>query len=189
MNEPRWFFALSPQGLREHPEVLRVLSRLRKSADEQEWDVKWTPKIQLHVTVGFVGPVNPEQSLALKNIGARVAALAKRTQLELKDVSAFPELEAGRVVWVGVRRTRELVELHAALGAELAAAGFSPDTQEFTPHVTLGRLRHARHLGNWLSPFRRKDFGDVAADRLELFTSQTFGPRVVYKSESQWVLV
>jgi 2'-5' RNA ligase len=57
------------------------------------------------------------------------------------------------------------------------------------PHVTLGRLRHARHLSNWLSPFRRKRFGEIPVDRLELFTSETFGPRVIYKSQAQWVLV
>ncbi len=121
-DHARWFFALAPKVLTENPQILRVSQRLRRTAKELEWDVKWTPLEQLHLTVGFVGEVTDSQKSQLIVIGEKVASRISVFDLDVKDVSAFPEVEAARVVWVGVRRTLPLVELHEVLAQELAEA-------------------------------------------------------------------
>ena len=38
----------------------------------------------------------------------------------------------------------ELIQLHEALEAELTALGFEPESHDFTPHITRGRMDNAR---------------------------------------------
>lgn len=189
MLEGRWFYALAPRELAESPQILRVVQRLRRTAKEADWDVKWTPFDQLHLTLGFMGTITAEQrELALK-VGERTAQRAEAIELDVKDVSAFPEPEAGRVVWVGVRRTQSLIRLHDFLAQEMATAGLPPATEEFVPHITLGRLRHSRHLVNWISPFRRRSFGEFRVSALSLFSSHQYGQKIVYKPQGEWDLI
>lgn len=184
----RWFFALQPEGLTSHTGVQRVLGRLRRSADERDWEVRWTAKEHLHVTVGFVGEVEEARHPLLHEIGQSVSSETHSFPLELKNVDAFPEISAGRVVWVGVRRTQALLHLHEVMASQLMAAGFPLDREEFVPHLTLGRLRNSRQLTDWLSPFRRQGFGKLPVHSLLLLTSEIFGSRVVHQVVGQWAL-
>ena len=189
MDHGRWFFALAPKSLSENKQIIRVTQRLRRTAKEADWDIKWMPLDRLHVVVGFVGEVTEAQKSRLLAIGEKVASQVAAFDMDLKDLGAFPEPEAGRVVWVGVRRTLALVQLHDQLVEAMEKMDLPPEREAFVPHVTLGRLRHARHLGNWISPFKRQSFGEARVDRLELFSSHTFGAKVLYQREGEWVLV
>jgi len=189
MEQGRWFFALAPKGLAENKQIIRVTQRLRRTAKDAGWDIKWAMADQLHVVIGYVGDVTEAQKSGLFTLGAMVAGQTSAFDMDLKGLGAFPEPEAGRVVWVGVRRTMALVELNDALVEGVDKMGLSPERESFVPHVTLGRLRHARHLGNWISPFKRQSFGEERVDRLELFRSHVFGAKVLFQREGQWDLI
>ena len=60
-------------------------------------------------------------------------------------LGVFPSLEYISVVWAGIEAgSADLTRLHESLEAETTALGVDPEDHEFTPHVTLGRMRDAR---------------------------------------------
>jgi 2'-5' RNA ligase len=59
-------------------------------------------------------------------------------------VGAFPSHDYISVVWLGVAAgSAQLTALHEAIEAAYVDAGFDPADHDFTPHVTLARMKHA----------------------------------------------
>ncbi len=57
---------------------------------------------------------------------------------------AFPTAKKARVIWLGLNHGNEpFAQLAASLETALDARGFEPEGREFSPHLTLGRVRDA----------------------------------------------
>ena len=61
-------------------------------------------------------------------------------------MGAFPNPARPRVLWAGLTAAdlSPLFELQKAIVNRVTDAGYRPDDQRFTPHVTLGRIRSDR---------------------------------------------
>jgi 2'-5' RNA ligase len=60
--------------------------------------------------------------------------------LAIEGIGQFPSAGGTVTLRAGVRKSLELLNLHAAIGAALAAEGFRREDRPYTPHVTLARL-------------------------------------------------
>ena len=147
------------------------VKKVRIGADRRGLDIKWSPVKNLHITLKFLGDTSEELIPSLVEKARDQIAKHKSFELELKDVGAFPSLEEGRVLWLGVQRKNALVELADSLGAEL---------DRFVPHVTIGRMRSPHHVKDLLSPLARKSLGKVLISEVVLFESQIHGYFPVY---------
>jgi 2'-5' RNA ligase len=104
--------------------------------------VKWVRAENLHLTIKFLGGV--DEGLLLGEIGESLKAAALRRgsfKLTFKGVGCFPDVRRPRVVWVGVDAPDEFFGLHADIEAAMEALGFKREGREFSPHLTLGRVR------------------------------------------------
>jgi 2'-5' RNA ligase len=106
-------------------------------------DVKWVEAENLHVTLLFLGEVLDR---TLPDVCRAVALVAGRHEgftLGVETIGCFPNMRRPRVVWAGIGAgTQELVALHAALESPLGELGcYRREERQFTPHITLGRLR------------------------------------------------
>ncbi|WP_138007925.1 RNA 2',3'-cyclic phosphodiesterase [Halalkalirubrum salinum] len=102
---------------------------------------------QAHITLKFLGDVDPDQTAAIMNaIETAVAAAGVGPfRCTLGGFGAFPSPEYITVVWAGVHEGAERVSaLQEPIERELVAVGFDPEQHEFTPHVTLARMDDAR---------------------------------------------
>ena len=92
------------------------------------------PAEKLHLTLAFLGEVGESRMAALSDC-ARLRA--ERFRLDLDRVGSF---RRARVAWAGASAPpRELLQAQQMLAVRLAAAGFSLEEREYTPHVTLAR--------------------------------------------------
>lgn len=108
--------------------------------------VRWTREHALHLTLRFLGEVEPDALEDLERAIAAAAAIVTPFTMRLGGSGAFPSLSRPRVLWVGVDAAPELLTLHAALERELAPLGFAPEPGPFRPHLTLGRVRRGAAL-------------------------------------------
>lgn len=101
---------------------------------------------QAHITMKFLGDV-PErrvERLASELDQAVSEAEVDPFEIEFSGVGAFPSRDYISVVWLGVDcGARELTELHECIEQQFVDLGFDPEDHEFTPHVTLARMKHA----------------------------------------------
>ncbi len=114
--------------------------------DRKACKVTWVAPRNLHVTMQFLGEVSDDQAANVCQAAAEVAGRFAPIPLEVPEVVAVPP--AGRrlrMFWAQVADpTGRLAELQRRAGEALAELGFAPESREYRPHVTLGRVKFAR---------------------------------------------
>ena len=134
----RLFAALDLSDIQRR-EIHTLQQRLRFYLD----GVKWTNPVEMHLTLKFLGEVEPDRIPGILEAIELAAAAAAPFPLAFGGCGAFPSLQKARVLWVGLRQgCAALTDLAAKLEATLADQGFPPESRPFTPHLTLGRLRY-----------------------------------------------
>lgn len=127
------------------PEARNFAAGLIKELKPSGADVKWVEPVNLHLTLKFLGEVDPGATADI--ITALEGALAGRGAPGLSAVGcgAFPKARAPRVVWLGLDGQTEMVaQMARALETALEPLGFEPEKRAFKPHLTLGRVRRPR---------------------------------------------
>jgi 2'-5' RNA ligase len=112
-------------------------------------EVKWVEAENLHVTLLFLGEVDEREIPAVCRAVGEACGRLDRFELSLETVGCFPNPRRPRIVWAGVGAGGpELVALHDTLEAPLLELGcYRREERQFTPHVTLGRVRDERSAG------------------------------------------
>jgi 2'-5' RNA ligase len=114
-----------------------VQDRLKKAGA----DVKWVEPENFHLTVRFLGAVAPDRVEVITCSVRRAAATLASFELRLSGGGAFPGAARPRVLWVAVNGdVGQMIQLHRQVEAVLKPLGFPPEGN-FTPHLTLGRVR------------------------------------------------
>jgi RNA 2',3'-cyclic 3'-phosphodiesterase len=125
------------------PEVKKALTRLQerlKTGDDKQ--VKWVEPENIHLTLHFLGNINPDIVGRITAAIEQAAAVTRHFQLQVGGLGAFPDLHRVQTIWVGLGGDLDkLNRLQKDIGANLTPAGFKPETRPFNPHLTLGRVR------------------------------------------------
>lgn len=128
------------------PDVIELVDRTVADLQKEGWPIRWTAPGHAHVTLHFLGEIEPERAqilrMALPEVVARHQAFALRTA----DLGVFPKMKRPRVLWLGLYGpAHRLHALRDAIGEHLAEYEFELDEREFHPHITLGRVRDTRN--------------------------------------------
>jgi 2'-5' RNA ligase len=155
MEQIRSFIAI------ELPEELKLgLEQLETQlkAAGQPW-VRWVDPHSIHLTLKFLGNIDVDRIDEISRVMAEAAKTVSPFHLEVKDLGVFPNLRRIQVAWVGLTgEVDKLGQLQRGLESNLARLGFVPESRNFTPHLTLARVR------NHASPTERQSFGQLIAD-------------------------
>lgn len=181
----RCFIALEmPPAVKEH--AAGLIKELKPTGA----DVKWVAAENLHLTLQFLGEVEPGMQPELE--AALAGACAGRPPLELaiKGCGAFPGRGQPRVIWLGLSgMIDDLAELAQAVQAANRPLGFEPEARAFRAHLTLGRVRDRRGKKKAppLGPLSRELAGlaghrgpEFTADRAVLMQSTLTGSGPIY---------
>ncbi len=118
--------------------------------------VKWVERDNLHVTLRFLGEVEETRAASLADALAAPLPLAPFS-MTLGPGGCFPSSGDVRVAWLAVREgVEEARRVFELIDARLQPLGFEREAREYTPHLTLGRVReldrrHARSFRAWVS--------------------------------------
>ena len=129
------------------PELLAAAAGVARGLahEEREWRVARDDG--LHLTLRFLGQVDPDRLAAIDAPLAAAAQVTPVLELTVRGAGAFPTAKRPRVLWLGVDERRPggaLAALAARLEEVARGAGFAPETRPFFPHVTLARARADR---------------------------------------------
>jgi 2'-5' RNA ligase len=134
---------------RARDEAGEVAARLGESGA----DVRWVPPGDLHVTLCFLGGVEPARVEGLVACLSEALSGSPAFGLRLAGLGRFPVRGLPRVVWAGLESgARELAELASKIERALLAGRFLDRVEErpFRAHVTLGRPKSSRGVGRLL---------------------------------------
>jgi len=159
-------------GLDLPAEVVRnletLLDRLRPQAR-----INWSPPANLHITTKFIGEWPEER---LDELKTALAGLPPRPVIpvHIRRVGFYPNPHSPRVFWCGIEAPG-LAELATDTDRATAALGIESEKREYSPHLTLARIKekpNLQPLRETIAALANLDFGGFAADRFYLYRSQ-----------------
>jgi 2'-5' RNA ligase len=101
----------------------------------------WVAPGNYHVTVRFLGEIEPELCTPLHDLAREVARSTPRHVVTLDRLSAFPGRQRPRVVWAGGAAPAPFRSLLDALDKGLERMGFPPGRKDALVHITLARIK------------------------------------------------
>ncbi len=106
--------------------------------------VRWSRPEYVHLTLRFLGNVPTADFPTLQaNLSTSVRAIAPFA-LHLGQPGCFPNRRAPRVLWIGLDgEVAALETLHGCVQQATAVWG-EPESRDFHPHLTLGRVNSKR---------------------------------------------
>lgn len=174
------FLAIAPAGLDKNPQLLQLLTKLKRTWKEREREVRWVRPELWHVTLAFLGHLRAGDQLRLTQILEDWTPSASDLQLELTGVGAFPSVDQARVLWIGVHASQEFLNLQQELSELLTANQLTIEEREYKPHLTLARFRNANSVHVLTELGGRKHFGEYEVAELILFESVLEGNIIKY---------
>ena len=100
---------------------------------------KWVRPENLHVTLKFIGHIDPARLDAIRTALAGVHS-QEEVRLHFRNIGYFPNAKRPRVIWGGMEASENLAPLAQAVDQQIATLGFPAEELAFTPHLTLARL-------------------------------------------------
>ncbi len=103
--------------------------------------VRWVPAHNVHLTLKFLGDVSPSTLDLIKQMLLAEAAQFSAFDVQVQGLGCYPNPRRPRVLWVGLNAPSELASLQRAIEAAAARLGYESEEREFSPHLTIGRVR------------------------------------------------
>ena len=151
-----------------------MLDQMHQSLREYRADVRWVAVSSIHLTLKFLGEVNPEIIPKLTESLDDAVKTHRSINLRLHGLGGFPNLRNPRVIWCGIDgETGNLEQLQQRVEAACVPFGFAPEDRRFHPHLTLGRVKSKSNLQPLL------DYIKIGSDLESRFKAECFN---VYKS-------
>jgi 2'-5' RNA ligase len=170
----RLFVALQiPDSIRkDYAALIDDLRRLDAKASPKK--PKWVRPENLHVTLKFIGHIDPAKLDSIRNALTR-AHSPQKVRLHFRNIGFFPNANRPRVVWGGMDASENLAPLAHAVDQQIVTLGFLAEERAFTPHLTLARLdppRISPELQTAIEKHAARDFGELHTSEFHLIESK-----------------
>jgi len=159
-------------------EVTRVVSTLtgKLEAVKTPPKVVWVKPIALHVTVRFLGEIEPADVERLQQVLAPAIPLAP-FEIEWRGIGTFPNHKHPRALWIGVvNGAAPLAQLEAEVSRRMAGGGTVADLDDrpFLAHLTVGRVKMAGAGVDWPKILQTVEVKRIktVVDRVTLYRSE-----------------
>ncbi|PIP67720.1 MAG: RNA 2',3'-cyclic phosphodiesterase [Candidatus Omnitrophica bacterium CG22_combo_CG10-13_8_21_14_all_43_16] len=157
-----------------------LVSCLKKTGS----DAKWITEDQMHLTLKFLGNIGWDKVQKISETLSVISDSFKSFKIGFSAIGAFPNLDHPRVIWLGIDKGQESLKiLNGKIEAGLEKAGFAKEDREFSPHLTLARIRSPKNISNLVKLIGEKNLtpaGELLIDKLTLFQSALTPKGAVY---------
>jgi len=136
---------------------------------------------QMHLTLKFLGDTAENLVPSIVSIMKDSVQGVEPFKIRLVGTGAFPNLDYMRVLWVGLDDGGILGPIARNLDVSLSKFGFDREEREFSPHVTIARMKGSQgkdRLKAILSEHKDEVFGEqqVSSIRLKKSVLKPQGP-------------
>ena len=172
----RAFLAVDIEATRA---IVRLLDALRGTRAR----VRVISPENLHITLKFLGETEDGLVPFIRDALAAAVEGEAPFSLVLRGSGAFPNPDRPRVLWIGTAGGDPLVRIAKRLERALQELGFARERRRFTPHLTVGRVKGSKDVGELtelLAAHREETYGTQRVEMLRLKRSELGPTGAVY---------
>jgi len=163
-------------------EVEMLVESFKKIDDR----IKWINVSNMHITLYFFGEIKEDVLSPLMNLIEKSLKEIDRFSISVRCAGGFPNIARPRVIWLGIEnKSGELIKIQHNIQnlLKINSMGIRIDNRDFTPHLTLGRVkgRCNQRLINRLSDLQDENFGTFEVCDTVLYKSTLKSSGAVYE--------
>ncbi|WP_159522510.1 RNA 2',3'-cyclic phosphodiesterase [Sunxiuqinia indica] len=149
----------------------RVFQELK---DELEGErIRWVPENNFHITLRFIGDLQPDQIEIAKLILDQVCSQRRAFGFKLHQVGFFKHRGNPSVLFFNLDHVEDLICLSGIIQKRLDEKGISSN-KKFTPHLTLARIKKIKGLSNFyhvVDKYKEIPTQEIKVDRIVFYES------------------
>ena len=151
------------------------IEKFWKEVSEAGADLKMVEMENLHITLKFLGSTDEKKIDEIESVMRKSTEGIQPFVVRLKGVGFFPNERKIRVIWIGIEDGGKLVKIAKDMEEGLARIGFSREEKEFSPHLTIARVKSQKRkeeLLRIIDKYRRFEFGEIEVSNIRLKKSE-----------------
>jgi len=168
MSEFRGFIAIDIEA---GPKIIKFEELIKKTGA----NVKLVEPENIHITLKFLGNTDEERIADIKKIIKSVVEDVKPFKISLEGTGVFPDKNYIKVIWAGIKNSEKIEKIAEEINEKLSKLGFKKDKRKFSAHLTIGRVKTAKHkdkLLQILDKYKDFKFAEFEVKSIELKKSQ-----------------
>ncbi len=163
----RIFLALTPD--KDLNDQIIELKKDLKNNVLSEADISWQKNSDHHLTLNFVGSMEPEQIEEMYQ-GLNEINFISHLQIQITNVNFFPNEDSQLLVAI-VKPTNQILKLFERIDEVVTRIGFGSSLRAYRPHITLGRFKDKDR-----PQYSFEDFGEIQissrVSKLDVYESE-----------------
>jgi len=127
-----------------NPDLIEKIANLKKLLVEE--NIKWVDIKSIHLTLNFFGETQEKKVNEIIEISKHTAKTIRPFNITLSELGVFKNFRNPTVLWIGIEKNFELNQLFGNLWNNLRNIGYSPDYKQFSPHITIARIKYLKNV-------------------------------------------
>lgn len=156
-------------------QLKKILSAYIRELDKTKTKIRWVKPAGMHLTLKFLGEIDQVKAERVIQELQETVRRYPCFPLTLRGTGTFPPgSRHPKVVWVGIQKDPTLMALACEIEDKMAQLGFPREKREFTPHLTLGRVKSQAGIDSLVRRLKEdeaKPFGQMKVSRVTFFQS------------------
>ncbi len=145
-------------------------------------NLNFSPYENIHITVKFLGEINPQRLSNLEKRVEKAVGNAKSFKASVGGAGLFPDSKNPRVLWVGAKG-KGLIDLARSFRTEFDNIK-KEDYKKIVPHITFARIKYLLNpdkLAELISELSSLDLGRMLVDSVVLYESVISENGTIYR--------
>ena len=151
-----------------------IILHTKFSSAFQVGSVKWVELHNMHITLKFLGETSEEKIPSIINELKAISCYFKTFETGLIKTGIFGSSYSPKVIWLGLDETEMMTNLALIVIDKMNVIGFVADSQNFVPHLTLGRVKlinDKKLFQNVIAQYKNKYIQKLYVDKFYLIES------------------
>lgn len=160
-------------------DIRNYLGEVQEKIDGATNKIKFVDKNNIHLTLKFLGEVQPDKTEEIKEILKKIPI--KPFSVHLDKIGVFPSESYIRVIWVGLKPENDILELQKNIDEKLKKL-FKKE-KNFKSHLTLARVRFIYDKNNFIGKLKKINIEEKKfnVENFKLIKSTLTGEGAVYE--------
>jgi 2'-5' RNA ligase len=166
-------------------EPFSILKNFQQDIKKTGANVKLVEPENIHITLKFLGDTPEEQIDDIYEIISSTVADIKPFEITMKGTGVFPNESYLKVIWIGLSPVDTIAAISKTLDEKLATLGFKKENKNFSPHLTIGRVRSAKNkneLIKVIEKYKETTFKTFQVSSIKLKKSQLTPQGPIYSN-------
>ncbi|MBW6458534.1 MAG: RNA 2',3'-cyclic phosphodiesterase [FCB group bacterium] len=130
------------------PETVTArMKRIQKMLDPVSDGVKWVRPELMHITIKFLGDTPDYMLENIRKEFLNICTESRSFEAQFKKLGQFPREGDPRVLMAEIQGLPgHVFRLSDELNTTFVSLGFDDSGKRFSPHITIGRIKHKPHV-------------------------------------------